>query len=163
MKSATRKYSGRARTAFERKRQDRLWMEDRIDEFFEPSAPGTSAHVAPVRLVSAAFLDAPQLDVDDSGCDWGSIVPDDEHEAGTIDDVSTASGAVRDRGVADRGLSPTEAIPVIRPARLSRAATDTAQRAAATPAFRWSWFLLACVGGTAVALALVWLVIALLG
>lgn len=163
MKSATqRKYSGRARMAYEQQRQDRLWMEDRIEEYFNHSDTDGPVHIAPVRPLTESLMDAPRLDADDSGCDWSSL----SDEPGTASSAAAcAASCVREdapdvRCTADRSASRV-AVPVIRPPRVHPLLPNSAG-ASFSPVFRWSQFAFGCILGTAAGLAILWLVLALL-
>ncbi|MCC7292800.1 MAG: hypothetical protein IT449_12135 [Phycisphaerales bacterium] len=176
MKLAHRqKFSGKARTSFQRDRQARWWMEESVEEYLDPQGHDShGTHVAPVVRGAAVLAEVgamdrsgeyaslESVDMDRAGFslrpavdshaaasrgDGGENVTRAMDESATWADDDDATCAL-DEG-ATRAAEARQAAAVC---RASQASVDLLPKAEGPPLFSWGRFAVGCMIGTAAAL-----------
>lgn len=163
MKLAHRqKFSGKARTSFERDRQARWWMEESVSDFLEPyehDSHGT--HVAPVVRGAAVLAEVGAMDRSGEYASLESVGMDrEEFSLRPAAESSAQSAFLNGDGVAMCGADVRPAAVVC---RASQPSVDLLPKAEGAQGFSWTRFTVGCVLGTAAALGALFILSSIVG
>ncbi len=152
MKLAHRqKFSGKARTSFQRDRQARWWMEESVSEFLEPDEHDShGSRVAPVVRGAAVLAEVGAMDRSGEYASLESVGMEGEGFSlrPSVQSQPEAAHSSRDAG----GTCAAGVRQVALVSRPSETGVDLLPKVEGVPVFSWTRFAVGCVLGTAAAL-----------